>query len=106
LVGDELPSLSRIKRNRGAEGACTRDGDPEVAVTKPDDPLYVAMDTEIREMTDPWRGGIPCDTWQSRISTTLLYLEADGDLPFVNTEHQLPAPVGVPFDPAPIETLQ
>lgn len=65
----------------------------------PDDPLYISIDKEIRELTSPWEGGVPGDTWQSRVGTTLLYLEKDGDLPFTNTEHQLPAPAGLPYTP-------
>ena len=65
----------------------------------PDDPLYVSIDTEIRELTSPWRGGYPGDHWQSRVSTTLLYLEQEGDLPFTNTARQLPAKPGEWFEP-------
>ena len=68
----------------------------------PDDKLYVSLDTEIRELTSPWEGGIPGDSWQSRVSTTLLYLEKEGDLPFTNDKHQLPAPLGVPYKPKPV----
>jgi hypothetical protein len=65
----------------------------------PDDPLYISLDKEIREITSPWEGGIPGDTWQARVTTTLLYLEKEGDLPFANDRHQLPAPEGIPFVP-------
>ena len=65
----------------------------------PDDPLYVSIDQEIRNITSPWQGGIAGDSWQSRISTTLLYLEKDGTLPFQNDEAQLPAEQGVVFTP-------
>jgi hypothetical protein len=68
----------------------------------PDDSLYVSIDTEIRELTSPWEGGIPGDTWQARTSTTLLYLESRGDLPFINDHHELPAPPGVPYTPKPV----
>jgi hypothetical protein len=71
----------------------------------PDDPLYISIDKEIREMTSPWEGGIPGDTWQSRVGTTLLYLEKDGDLPFKNDLHQLPAEKSKPYFPKPIITF-
>jgi hypothetical protein len=72
----------------------------------PDEDMYVSIDTEIREITAPQDGGIPGDHWQSRLTTTLLYLEREGDLPFTNTHHQLPAPVGVPYTPGPIITFE
>jgi hypothetical protein len=58
----------------------------------PDEDLYIRIDTEIRELTSPWEGGYAGEDWQSQVSTTMLYLEETGDLPFVNTEHRLPAP--------------
>lgn len=72
----------------------------------PDDELYISIDKEIRELTSPWEGGIPGDTWQSRVSTTMLYLEKDGDLPFTNDSHQLPAEKGKPYIPEPIIDLK
>jgi hypothetical protein len=68
----------------------------------PDEALYISVDKEIRELTSPWEGGIPGDTWQSRVSTTLLYLEEQGDLPFINDLHQLPAEQGKHYVPKPI----
>jgi hypothetical protein len=65
----------------------------------PDDPLYVSIDQEIRNITSPWQGGVAGDWWQSRMSTTLLYLEKDGTLPFQNDQSQLPAEQGVVFTP-------
>jgi hypothetical protein len=65
----------------------------------PNHPLYISIDKEIREIVSPWEGGIPGDFWQSRVSTTLMYLEEDGDLPFANAQHQLPAPQGKPYKP-------
>lgn len=65
----------------------------------PGDDLYVSIDKEVREITSPVPGGIPGDYWQARLSTTMLYLEDAGDLPLVNADHQLPAPVGVPYIP-------
>jgi hypothetical protein len=65
----------------------------------PGEDLYISIDQEVRAITAPVPGGIPGDHWQSRLSTTLLYLGKDGDLPFVNKQHQLPAPPGVPYVP-------
>lgn len=47
----------------------------------PDDALYVSIDTEIREILSPQDGGVPGDHWQTRLSTTMLYLEAEPRLP-------------------------
>jgi hypothetical protein len=63
----------------------------------PDDKLFVSIDTEVREILAPQDGGIPGDDWQTRLSTTMLYLEREGDLPFTNEKHELPAPVGIPY---------
>lgn len=68
----------------------------------PNHDLYISIDTEVREITSPVPDGIPGDYWQARLTTTLLYLEEEGDLPFVNEQHQLPAPPGVPYKPGPI----
>jgi hypothetical protein len=46
-----------------------------------------------------YRRQIAEDSWQSRINTTMLYLEKDGDLPFDNDEVQLPVPLGPSFTP-------
>ncbi len=64
-----------------------------------DDPLYVSIDKEIRDLTSPWEGGVAGDSWQSRVSTTMLYLETEGDLPFTNSQAQLPATLGETFKP-------
>jgi hypothetical protein len=63
------------------------------------DKLYVSIDREIRELTDPWRGGIAEDYWQARMSTTMLYLDTKDALPFPNDLAQLPAEKGKPFEP-------
>jgi hypothetical protein len=67
-----------------------------------DEKLYIRIDTEIRELTAPREGGYAGDTWQSQVSTTMLYLEEKGDLPFINIDHQLPAPKGEWYEPEPI----
>jgi hypothetical protein len=61
--------------------------------------LYVRIDQEIRDLTDPHRGGFAEDYWESRISTTLLYLETENELPFYNEDGQLPADLGTWFTP-------
>ncbi|MET8310691.1 hypothetical protein [Micromonospora sp. NPDC005173] len=71
----------------------------------PDDDLFISLDTEIREMTSPQIGGVAGDHWQTKISTTMLYLDTAVDLPFTNDKHQLPAPAGVPYTPGPIFKL-
>jgi hypothetical protein len=68
----------------------------------PDNKLFISIDTEVREILSPQDGGIPGDHWQTRLSTTMLYLERQGDLPFTNDNHQLPAPVGIPYQPSNI----
>ena len=68
----------------------------------PDEDLYIRLDIEIRELTSPWEGGYAGDHWQSQVSTTMLYLEETGDLPFVNTFHRLPAPKDQWYKPNPI----
>jgi hypothetical protein len=68
----------------------------------PDEDLYIRIDTEIRELTSPREGGYAGDDWQSQVSTTMLYLEKTGDLPFVNSHHQLPAPKDEWYTPEPI----
>jgi hypothetical protein len=70
-----------------------------------DETLYVRIDTEIRELTAPREGGYAGDTWQSQVSTTMLYLEEKGDLPFVNEYHRLPARKGEWYEPEPIITF-
>jgi len=67
-----------------------------------DDPLYISIDKEIRELTSPWEGGIAGDNWESRVSTTLLYLDTEEELPITNSNGQLPAKAGVPFEPKSI----
>lgn len=62
-------------------------------------PLYISIDREIRDLTDPWRGGIAEDFWESRISTTMLYLDTENELPISNDKGQLPAEKGKPFNP-------
>jgi hypothetical protein len=64
--------------------------------------LYVRIDQEIRDLTEPQRGGFAEDNWESRLSTTLLYLEKDNELPFYNTNGQLPAQKGEWFTPKPV----
>ena len=64
--------------------------------------LYVRIDQEIRDLTDPQRGGYAEDNWESRMSTTLLYLETENELPFYNKNGQLPAEKGKWFTPKPI----
>ncbi|WP_369133611.1 hypothetical protein [Modestobacter sp. I12A-02662] len=71
----------------------------------PDDDLFVSLDTEVREMTSPQDDGIPGDDWQTRISTTMLHLDAADGLPFKNDTHRLPAPAGLPYTPGPIVDL-
>lgn len=56
------------------------------------DPLHVAIDREIRDLTSPWDGGIAEDDWEARVSTTLLYLEEEGTMPISNDGAVLPWP--------------
>jgi hypothetical protein len=68
----------------------------------PDDDLFISIDREVREILAPQDGGVPGDHWQTRLSTTMLYLEAESNFPLVNKEHALPAPVGIPYKPGDI----
>lgn len=54
------------------------------------DPLHVAIDREIRDLTSPWEGGVAEDTWEARVSTTFLYLEEEVTMPIVNDAAVLP----------------
>jgi hypothetical protein len=51
------------------------------AAPAPDDPLYVSVAQEIREMTGGGDPGTPGDMWESKQPTTLVWLDADAALP-------------------------
>lgn len=51
------------------------------AAPAPDDPLYVSVAQEIREMTGGGDQGTPGDMWESKQPTTLVWLDADAALP-------------------------
>ncbi len=68
----------------------------------PNDNLFVAIDREIRDLTSPWEGGIAEDWWEARVSTTLLYLEEEGDLPIKNDTAVLPVAKNEVYAPKPI----
>ncbi|MFD1507251.1 hypothetical protein FE374_14320 [Georgenia yuyongxinii] len=101
VVVPARPSFESAVKNWLMTGVPFLNGD----LPTPDKKLYISIDTEVREISAPQRGGIPGDHWQSRLTTTLVYLESKGDLPFTNQLHQLPAPVGAPYEPGDILDL-
>jgi hypothetical protein len=50
----------------------------------------------------PWEGGIAEDWWEARVSTTLLYLEREGDMPIENAVAVLPVAKNEVYTPKPI----
>lgn len=68
----------------------------------PGDDLYVAIDREIRDLTSSWEGGIAEDSWEARVSTTLLYLQADATFPIKNEAAVLPVAKGEVYTPKPL----
>jgi hypothetical protein len=68
----------------------------------PDDKLFVAIDREIRDLTASWEGGIAEDSWESRVSTTLLYLDVNSEFPIKNDAAVLPVPMNEVFVAKPI----
>jgi hypothetical protein len=51
------------------------------AAPAPDDPLYVSVAQEIREMTGGADQGTPGDMWESKQPTTLIWLDSDSSMP-------------------------
>jgi hypothetical protein len=47
----------------------------------PGDPLYVSLAQEIRDLTQPPTDGVPGDSWEARVGTSLLWLEESDTLP-------------------------
>jgi hypothetical protein len=66
------------------------------------DKLHVAIDREIRDLTAPWAGGIAEDSWEARVSTTLLYLDEEGDMPITNDGAVLPVAINSMYVPQPL----
>lgn len=84
------PGFDEAVRNWLAHGVPFIDGH----LPAPDDPLYVSIDREIRDLTAPVPGGVACDTWTSKVGTTMLYLDDNAVLPFGNDNALLPKPLG------------
>lgn len=61
----------------------------------PGQDMYVSVATEIRDLTRPLEGGTPGESWETRVGTTLLWLDDSGNLP-KNTRAQLGAPPNQP----------
>jgi hypothetical protein len=53
-------------------------GDP---MPLPDKDLYVSVATEIRDLTRPPEDGDPGDCWETRLPTTLMWLDGEATLP-------------------------
>lgn len=51
------------------------------AAPAPDDPLYVSVAQEIRELSGGADQGIPGDMWESKQATTLVWLDSDSSMP-------------------------
>jgi hypothetical protein len=60
----------------------------------PDDPLYIAIDQEIREIIAGVSGGVAGDAWTVRSATSLLYLDTAATLPLDNEARRLPVAPG------------
>ena len=67
-------------------------------VPLPGDPMYVSIATEIRDIKDRPAGGIPCESWETRMGTTLLWLDPNDDLP-LNDARQLGRAPNEPKEP-------
>jgi len=65
------------------------------------DPLFVAIDREIRDLTSPLDGGIAEDTWESIVSTTMVYLQSDSQFPIKNDAATLPVEKNAVYAPKP-----
>ena len=70
-------------------------GDP---LPLPDDNLYVSIATEIRDLTRPPADGDAGDSWETRLPTTLMWLDKEAALPH-NTARRLGKPPNKPSDP-------
>ena len=70
-------------------------GDP---LPLPNKDLYVSVAAEIRDLTRPPDDGDPGDCWETRLPTTLMWLEEEAVLP-QNEAHRLGKPPHRPADP-------
>ncbi len=68
-------------------------GDPPVK-----DPLYVSIAQEIRDLTSVPEGGEPGDCWETRMGTSLIWLDTARTLP-LNEKRRLGKPPHEPADP-------
>lgn len=73
-------------------------GDPAPV---PGDELYVSVAQELKELTQAPADGIPGETWEARLPTTLLWLDTDSTLPKENEHATLPE--GIHHDTPPRE---
>lgn len=69
-------------------------GDP---LPLPDDPLYVSIATEIHDLTAGPPGGEPGESWETVLSTSLMWLDKKPDLP-ANDRPRLGKPPNEPID--------
>ena len=56
----------------------------------PGSPLYVSIAQEIKDLTLAPTDGIPEETWETRLPTTLLWLDPQTDMPKTNGNATLP----------------
>lgn len=47
----------------------------------PSDPMFVSVATEIHDLTQPPEGGIPGESWDARMGTTMVWLDTSQELP-------------------------
>ena len=47
----------------------------------PGHPMYVSLAKEIRDLTQPPTDGVPGDSWEAKVGTSLLWLEESDELP-------------------------
>jgi hypothetical protein len=52
--------------------------------------LYVSIAQEIKDLTLAPVDGIPEDTWQAKVATTLIWLDSDSSMPKENEDSTLP----------------
>jgi hypothetical protein len=56
----------------------------------PGTPLYVSIAQEIKDLTQAPVDGIPEETWEARVPTTLIWLDDDSSIPKDNADATLP----------------
>lgn len=68
----------------------------------PNEPMFVSIDREIRDLIAPLDGGIAEDSWEARVSTTLMYLQDHTEFPIKNEAATLPVEKNTVYVPKPL----